>query len=260
MTSSLKWGRSLTVGTLPRHNAPVVSGSTWHGSVKIRLTFPIHSCSSLLFIHPDSPETKAGASSPPNQKKSHSGSIAGAAVGALVGVSLLIGIIFWYLRRRRSRPEVQQETSTVNEAFVNVQSIPSPVSAYHTEIPTTTRPSAGHVARTEVPPASISDGAAPIPGGFGLPLPNDSMGIGGFYVRAKLWLAPRITAYPAFNVIDVKSFLVTHQNPSDPTTFPRPLVPPSMSGIQAMNNRGNVDNDGSAGSTYTPQYRGLPQV
>ena len=42
MTSSPKWRSPLTVGTLPRHDAPVVSGSTLHSSVKIPLTFPTH--------------------------------------------------------------------------------------------------------------------------------------------------------------------------------------------------------------------------
>jgi len=37
----------------------------------------------------------------------HSGQIAGASVGALVGVSLLIGIVSWYLRRWRSRAKLQ---------------------------------------------------------------------------------------------------------------------------------------------------------
>jgi len=49
------------------------------------------------------------SSSSLSQIRSHSGQIAGASVGALVGVSLLIGIIFWYLRRWRLRAEIQQD-------------------------------------------------------------------------------------------------------------------------------------------------------
>jgi len=164
-----------------RRKLLVVSRSTLHGSIKIRLTFPTPRFSPL-FLYPDPPENNAGASSTDvssepvstagpsstkatsisvssagpsstvsqspssgrslNQNKSHSGKIAGAVVGPLAGVSLLIWVILWYLRRWRSRTGVQ--------------------------------------------PARFSDGAARIAGAFGLPDPNHSMAIGRYYVRAKL--------------------------------------------------------------------------
>jgi len=98
-----------------------------------------------------------------------------------VGVSLLIGVTFWYLRRRRPRAEVQLP---VNKAFLNPQPIPSSVGAPHTAIQPTS--SGGHAVHTEAQQARSSDGTARISGAFGLPEPNDSMAIDRHYVRAKL--------------------------------------------------------------------------
>jgi len=179
----------------------------------------------------DSPEAKpsptttssaAGASSSSNQNKSHTGLIAGAAAGAVVGVSLLIGIIFWYLWRWRSRGEGQQPTSPANEAFVNAQKISFPVSPSHTE--TLTTPSPGPLTHTEAQPA----------GPFRQLGPDDSI---------------------------ISMSTDRYYDPSDPNTFPRLVVPPSMSGIQTTHNRGNVDNNESPNSTDRPPYMyGLPLV
>jgi len=163
----------------------------------------------------DSPEgTPPGASSSLNQNKAHLKTIVGAIVGAIVGVSLLIAIIFWYLRRRRSREEAQSITPTVNEVLVNANPIPFSVNPPQTETSPTS--SAGHPAYTEVQPARNSDGIV-----------DSAMSIGKYY------------------------------DPSDPSTFPRPLVLPSASGIQTMHTRRN---DGSTDSTHRLQYSGLPLV
>jgi len=55
----------------------------------------------------DSPEVEPAAAQSPSRNKPHSGEIAGAVVGGVIGASLLIGIIFWYLRRRHWRARAQ---------------------------------------------------------------------------------------------------------------------------------------------------------
>ncbi|KAH9958189.1 hypothetical protein BC827DRAFT_613288 [Russula dissimulans] len=160
-----------------------------------------------------------------NQNKSHSGAIAGAVVGALVGAPLVIGIIFWYLRRWRLRAAVQPASPTVHEAFVNAPPIPVVINLPHTETQPT--PSAGHAAHTDSQPVR---GAARISEAFGLPDPDHSMAIGRYY------------------------------DPLDPNTFPILPVPLPMSTIQIASNRRDGHNDAPSGSTHVPQYSGLPLV
>jgi len=88
----------------------------------------------------------APASSSSNPNRSHAGKIAGVVAGAVVGVSLLIGIVFWYLQRQFSHIEVEDGTSTGNKPPVTAQPIPSLVSSPRTETPTT--PPSGHPAYT----------------------------------------------------------------------------------------------------------------
>jgi len=54
-----------------------------------------------------SPTVSQSPSSSLNQHKLHSGKISGTIASVLVGVLLLIGIIFWYLRRWRSSAEIE---------------------------------------------------------------------------------------------------------------------------------------------------------
>jgi len=90
-----------------------------------------------------------------NHHKSHSGKIAGASAGVLVGILLLIGTIFWYLRRWRSRAEIQPEGPPE--------------------------------------PAPFSDSAVRIAGRFGLPDPNRSMAIGRYYDPSDPNTFPKMT-------------------------------------------------------------------
>ncbi|KAH9958188.1 hypothetical protein BC827DRAFT_613222 [Russula dissimulans] len=153
-----------------------------------------------------SPTTSARGQSPSlNQNSSHAGQIAGAVVGSVVGGSLLIGIIFWYLRRRRWR-----------------------VKAPHTNAQPTS--SANNAVYTQAQPAPFSGSAARIAGTFGLPDPDHSLSIGRYY------------------------------NPSDPSTFPRLVSPPSMSGTKIAPNRRNEHNLESTNTIDGPHYSGLPLV
>jgi hypothetical protein len=85
-------------------------------------------------------------------------------VGSVVGASLLIGIIFWYLRRRRGH---------VNKPQTHAQ-------------PT---PSADNAVYTQAQLAPFSGSAAHIAGAFG-PDPDHSISIGSYYVCATTLLAP----------------------------------------------------------------------
>jgi len=125
-TSSFpKWCRlgPTALGMPRRHKALVVSWATWHGFSDL-----LHH---LLFLYPDTPEATpspvstiqpsqtAGAASNSSSSKSHSGAIAGGVVGGVVGASLLIGVIFWYLRRRRSRSQPEPTLYSDNRTNVS---------------------------------------------------------------------------------------------------------------------------------------------
>lgn len=82
------------------------------------------------------------SSSSPSKSPSHSGAIAGGVVGGIVGASLLVGVIFWYLRRRRSRAEARPTLYTDNAAEVSgTFNAPSPsIGKYYDPTDPTTFP------------------------------------------------------------------------------------------------------------------------
>jgi len=133
-----------------------------------------------------SPTASAVAQSPSGNKL-HSGEIAGAVVGSIVGVSLLIGIIFWYFRGRHRRGQAQ--------------------------------------------PAPFANESAHRADAFGPPSLDHSMPIGKYY------------------------------DPSDPSTYPKPFISPSMSAIQTTQGSEKGHGGGSINTSHNrEQYNGLPLV
>ncbi|KAI0302815.1 hypothetical protein B0F90DRAFT_169696 [Multifurca ochricompacta] len=108
---------SVTISDTWNSTAAQISGDSPEGSPS---SIPTGSSAPSTSSATSSSSSSSNSSS--NENKSHAGQIAGSVVGGVVGAALLLGLILWYLRRRRWRSEARpspfmSDAPHVAEAF-----------------------------------------------------------------------------------------------------------------------------------------------
>jgi hypothetical protein len=156
---------------------------------------------------------------------SNTGAIVGGVVG-VAGISIIAAVIFFYLRRRRSRAR-----SAATPGF----------GASQPPIDETKQP----LTEEGINTVSSLPGTSSMPGTPGAPM--------RLYVRAFIPDSPPCTLC-AHHACFLPFFFFDTQDPNDPTTFPGALQPPAGP-VPSQNGTGNTM------QTSRPQgYHGLPAV